>query len=273
MKDGIPEGLYGGDKIDDVRERAIFNTEIHDVGLRGAVWCKLFRRDKLSEALRNVSDRLTYSEDKIIVMYYLLECSSVYIIHETYYHYLINANSMVNAENTNYLESINEVYRAFIGMYPHAKFTRGMRLQAEMYVTEQLIKGINTRMGFENQNMMRIDPYWIEKIPMGTRVALCGAGEFGKIYRRILHTRQDIRYSGCLDEHPELFENDNALGEILPLSSAALLEFDYIVITIKNPEKAGKVKIELEKYVSEKRILWFKQEEIYWRFAQANGLI
>ena len=50
--------------------------------------------------------------------------------------------------------------------------------------------------------------------------------------------------------------------------------FDYIVITIKNPQKADNVREELKRLgIAEGRILWFDQTEFFWRFVQADCLL
>jgi hypothetical protein len=209
----------------------------------------------------------------LTVLNFLLECDSVYITYDTFYHYVIHSQSMANIANPNYLESVNKVYKTLIAMYDHPAFSDKMRLQAELYMTELLVKGINTRMGFKNQNLMRTDPYWVDKIPAGAKVALCGAGEFGRIYRRTLDTRTDISYAGCVDENPGQYKYDETLGDLFPIEAVESMDFDYVIITIKNQEKAENVKSVLKKYVPEDKLLWFKQEEIYWRFAEANGLL
>lgn len=44
-------------------------------------------------------------------------------------------------------------------------------------MTELLLIGINQRMGYKNRNILWVDPYWLDKIPDGSRVVLYGGGE------------------------------------------------------------------------------------------------
>ena len=147
-----------------------------------------------------------------------------------------------------------------------------MRMQAELYVTEMLYKGINSRMGFENRNLFWIDPYWLREIPQGSKVALYGGGELGYVYRRQLKSREDLTFVGWLDLGWERFKNDSM--ETVSLEELLRAEYDVVVITIKNPSKAQEVRGQLvEVGIPEYRIRWFEQKELYWKYAEANGWI
>lgn len=270
--DGFQEGLYVGKEMDYILENSIFNVKSEDVGVRGGLWCKLFKKEKLQTALVNVSDKLTFSEDKVIVLNYLMECKSVYITHRAYYHYIIHSCSMVNSANSNYLVYVNEVYKAFIKLYENPKFTDNMRLQAELYIVELLIKGINKRMGFQNKNLMWIDSYWIEKIPKYSRIVLYGAGELGETYYKQIKSSKYLEFVGCVDFGYEKYQKK--LFDVQAPEKLLDLEYDYIVITIKNMEKANQIKRELINLgIDENKILWFRQKELYWKFAEVCGYL
>ena len=48
--------------------------------------------------------------------------------------------------------------------------------------------------------------------------------------------------------------------------------YDIVLITIKNKEKAAKVIEELEKMgISREKVRWYEQKEIFWKYAKVNG--
>lgn len=268
--DDLPTGLYDVSKMDLVRENAIFNTDKKDVGIRASLCCKLFLADRLKQVQEKIPDDLTISEDKMCVLTYLLDCTRVYIAKEAYYHYIIHPDSMIHTPNPHYLKAVHAVYQYMIRLYDHPKFTEAMRTQAEIYIIEMLYKGINSRMGFRNRNLFWIDPYWLSGIPYGSRVVLYGAGELGTAYRQQLKYREDLIFTVCVDEAWERFTGDSF--PVFSPDRLEKMEYDLIVITIKNPQKAQKVKDSLiHTGVPKEKIRWYEQKEIFWKYAEVNG--
>lgn len=268
--DGVPEGLYDAEQMAGLREHAIYNIKTRDVGIRGSLCCKLFLAEKFKEVQLSIPEEITMSEDKLCILTYLLCCDRVSVRKEAFYHYMIHQESMVHTSDSGYLLKVNAVYQYFMKLYSHPFFTKNMRMQAELYITELLYKGINSRIGFENQNLLWIDPYWLEKIPHGARVVLYGGGDLGSAYQRQLEGRADLWLVGWIDFAWKRFTGSSQ--DIAAPDSILQTEYDVLVITIKNPSKACEVKEQLMKIgVPQDKICWFEQKEIYWKCAEANG--
>ncbi len=255
--DTVKDGVYAGAKKKELLEQCIFNMDEQDLGIRGSLCCKLFRRSILSEVQMQIPESISYSEDKLCVLTFLLNCKSVYVTKECYYHYLMNASSMTVKPNKDYLIKVNEVYKYLCSLYDHPDFTENMRHQAELYVTQLLIKGINSRMGFSVPNLMWIDTYWQYDVPEGSRVLLCGSGALRDTYERQIQNTGRLRLSGEIEEPAD----------------ASGYEYDFVVITYKYEPKAQEVRRMLEDAgVSGDKILWFEQKEVFWKYAQDAGL-
>lgn len=270
--DTVPQGIYSEEKMDQLRDKAIYNLKKHSSGLKASLCYKLFKKELIQKAQCQIPDEITMAEDKMCLLTALLDCCSVYVYHKSFYHYRIRANSIVHSGSEEYLLRVYAVYKYFKKLYEHECFTKNMRRQSEIYITELLYKGINTLLGFENENFLWIDPYWLDKIPMHSKVILYGAGDLGKKYRKHLHSREDIEYITCIDFSYERLNSDE-----FPVESPDVVferNYDYIVISIKNPEKAYSVREELEDLgIPKDKILWFEQIEFFWKFAQADGLL
>lgn len=276
LLDTVQEGFYNVEQMPFLCENTIFNMKKKDVGIRASLCCKLFRTEKIRNAESKIPNAVTISEDRLCNLAFMLECKSAYVHREPLYHYVIHPKSMVHRGDTNYLICVNEVYKCFLELFQHPGFTDSMRLQAEIYIAEMLLKGINTRLGFQNRNMLWIDSYWLESIPKNAKIVLYGAGELGEMYKKQLSMRSDIEYVGCIDFGFERFANASGvglLGEIMPPHRLSALKYDYVVVTIKNAEKAEETCKRLRLYTSEEKLLWFKQEEIYWKYIEAAGLL
>lgn len=270
--DTVEEGLYAGKRMTFLRENTIYRLDRKETGLRASLCNKLFSRELIKRIQFDIPDNLTMAEDKMCLLTYILECGSVMVLNRAYYHYMINAQSMVHVPDTGFLLNVNAVYQYLITLYKHPNFTKTMRMQSELYIMELLLKGMNSLMGFETRNLLWFDPYWLDKIPGGSKVVLYGAGEAGKKCRQQLLSKADLHYAGCVD-----FGYDNIQDEVLRVEAPEVLkaiDYDYIVITIKNPAKAEQIREQLEALpVAPEKILWFEQRELFWRYAEAEGLL
>ena len=255
--DSVDEGFYGSDRRQEILDKLIFNMPHKDLGIRGSLCCKLFRRELLADVQNRIPDEITYSEDKMCVLTFALECRSIYVVRKAWYHYMINSFSMTHEANVDYLDRINEVYRYLVSLYPNPDFTESMRVQAELYITQQLIKGINSRMGFSIKNLMWIGSEWMHKIPDGSQVLLYGEGELCKTYERLINRNDKLVLAGVVSSAADVSSFD----------------YDYIVITYKYVPKADEINEELlQTGIPGGRILWFEQKEIFWDFAESAGL-
>ena len=270
--DTVPDGLYEKKRMAYLRERTIYNLSARETGLRATLCSKLFRTDLIKKIQLQIPDAVSISEDKACLVTYMLKCESAYILKEAYYHYMIHGKSMVHKGDTGYLVAVNSVYQYFLTLFGCPEFISGMRRQAEIYITEMLVHGINTRLGFENRNMLWVDPYWLDRIPLGAKILLYGAGELGGKYRKQLCSRADLQYVGCMDY--EYGKHSSAEIEVKSPADFLQAKYDYVVITIKNKRKAETVKsLLIQDGMDSDKILWFEQKEIYWKFLEAEGLL
>lgn len=260
--DTVNAGLYERDSMEFLRENTIYNMEMQETGLRGALWCKLFRRELFADSQMQIPESISIAEDKMCLLHYILHCRSVCVMKEAFYHWCIHQESMSHKANLNYLVCVNEVYKYLCDLYAHENFTDKMRAQAEIYITELLILGINGRMGFQHSNLLRIDPYWLDALPKDSRVIIYGGGNVGEQYLRQLRCREDVvcvKYLGFEMPRAELLQD---------------IGFDVILIAVKNPGEAERIKTQFEALgVRAEHILWFSQPEVYWKYAKAEGLL
>lgn len=267
--DSVDPGVYASaDEKRYLLDHLIFNMEKDDLGLRGSLCCKIFRREKYLNVQAGIPEGISYCEDKMAVLRFALDCDRVYVIRDAWYHYMINPASMSHKANPDYLNRMQAVYSYLISLYDHPDFTDEMRRQAELYITQQLLKGINSRMGFSIRNLMWIGTGWMYKIPDEASILLCGAGELGETYmRQILHSNR-LRYVGCIDARSESSGIGNC--KVTGLDTWQEYEFDYVVVTYKYSPKAEETRRHLlDLGIDEEKILWFEQKEIFWDYADA----
>ena len=270
--DNVDEGVYSDEMIPVLRDYAIFNLQKCDKGIIASVCSKLFETNMLKDVILKIPDEIAISEDKLTVLTFLLQCRRAVVLREAYYHYVMHRSSMMHSADTQYLVRVNHVFQYLRGLYMHPNFTEGMRIQAELYVTQYIIKGINTWLGFQNPNLMWIDPYWMDSFPDGTKVAIYGGGELGKKYHQQIVASKKFEFAGCID-----FGYERMHGypfEVWSPQKLLTTECDILVITIKDSVVADQIREQLISLgIDAEKIRWFEQKEIFWKFAKADGLL
>ena len=104
-------------------------------------------------------------------------------------------------------------------------------------------------------------------------MALYGADDLGRKFRQQLLADGRFVYAGCVDRKCQVSTEENGL-QVLPLADLTGLDFDCVVVTIKHRGQAEEARSILQEMgVCADKIFWFPQEEIFWRFAQADGLL
>jgi len=272
--DNVEGRRYDKKEMQYLRNNTIYCMECRETGIRGALWCKLFSAELLKKIQKMIPDEISIAEDKVCLLRYMLECRSVYVWKEALYHWVIRNTSMSHesrAEHNDYLLKLNHVYNYLMTLYGHQNFTTKMRVQAEIYMMELMFLGMNKRMGFQNKNMIWIDPYWLNQLPLHARIVLYGGGELGEKYKRQLGSRTDLKLAAIIDDDfTGTFIED---FEVAASDKLGAVKFDYVVITVKNRGKAEQIKTMLiKRNISVEKIIWCEQPEVYWRYIEAEKL-
>lgn len=271
--DAFEPGFYSQDKMISFRNNSIFDYTIQQPGIRSSLCTKIFKTSIMKKIQQQIPDTITYCEDKLCVFTYILNCNSVYIMHECFYHYVMNNTSMTHSCDENYLIRVNEVYRYFNKLKTHPNFTGTMCSQADLYVVQILIKGINSRMGLSFNNLLWIDPYWMKEIGDNIeKIVIYGGGELGATYYKQITTNDKFKFIACVDYNYKKmtgypFDVQNPI-------EVKNMDYDAVVITIKDIVKAEEIKIKLiDDGILEEKIYIFDQREIFWKYAEALGIL
>lgn len=259
--DNVDEGLYEGVGVNYLRDNFIYYLPKRQTGIRGSLWCKLFKRDILLSVQNDVPNDISFAEDKVCLIHFSLHAKSIYVNHFAKYHWCINSDSMTHKGDSYYLAKVSKVYNYLIELYNHDNFTEIMKKHTELYMYELITLGMNRYIGLSNKNMVRIDPIWMNTIPQNASILIYGGGELGDQYKRQLsNMRKDVTIvKDCGFEMPAY---DDFAG------------CDLAVIGIKNEGKAMEVKTAMmEIGIPEDRILWTPQPEFFWKYAEAEGLL
>lgn len=259
--DEVEAELYDSTTIQNLREKVFYNMNKKVSGVKGTLWNKLYKRELLLNAIKHMPDNLTIAEDKALIVSYLLYCNNAGIIKTPFYHWCINKGSFSRAERPNYLTDVQNTYNYFKSLYTHPLFTYEMRKQCEVYIIKLLLNGVNWNLGFTFDNLLRIDPVWMDEIPQNANIMIYGGGELANQYKHQLkNLRNDVFIRrDCGFDKPSIEDYEGC---------------DAVVIAIKNENKVKEIKNYLLNIgIPEKDILWTPQPEFFWKYVEAEGLM
>ena len=186
--DRFPPGVYRGRKeLDRIWGGMIYDFQTDDLQAL-TPWCvnKLYRRELAKEVIKDVDTRITYAEDSVFLYRYILRCSSVRIMKESFYHYRYRRDSAVHSIDRNMLTNINRVFANLEAAFMGHEMEHVLMRQLQRYVAAMTCIAISVHMGFDSR-IVSIPRFLIDTGGIGARrVVLYGAGQTGQDGFRLL---------------------------------------------------------------------------------------
>lgn len=251
----MPEGYYDMQDEALYKKGLVIDEESGEQNINVYLWCKLFKKEMLADIMERLEDKICYGEDSAAIYAILPKSKSIYVLHEAYYHYGTNPESIVNSRNEHMLESINLVYLFLDSEYKNHKFENHLVRQRDFIMLDMLLKGINS--SFFSYDNIQIPAYVLPdfKINKDMRIVVYGAGKVGRCYYQQLKGKgyEDV----CLlDKNAS--EKGLAKGVVHYPQMLKTAEFDMIIIGVRFKGIAEGIKREImELYgVPEEKILW-----------------
>ena len=129
--------------------------------------------------------------------------------------------------------------------------------QLKRYIVPFIRKGISDLFSLEIHSLYRI-PFCILADCINRRIVLYGAGVVGKSYYRQLTSIQDMRLAAWVDRKlggQKIYDCEIEFPEALKD-----IDFDRIIIAVKNQDIAAEIKKNLEKDFGEDRVMCIDAE-------------
>ena len=255
--------------------RDIYPTMLHDFsvnmkGMRCYLVSKLFRADILKRTIEKIDTRVFYCEDEMILYRYCLECQSIYIMREPFYHYIKRIGSAELKPNENEPENM---YRLFSNLKeafeasPYRNVLMPQLYQNAVYLNNRVLRGLyGIDLGGKNA--------WffpeIEKL-YGHKIVIYGAGACGQAMQKELwlhghagdvvaivdknHCKVKMHVGETASEFI-----DNLKYDVQPVSAVNNIDYDYVVVAIYNKSVADEAIAELQKKwsIPKDKIIWLK---------------
>ncbi len=259
----VPEGMYEHLELEDVYKKMMFDFEYGCPGVIQSLCTKFIRRELLWSSIENEDSRITMGEDAAVVYKSMLLAKKIAVTHEVLYFYRIHEKSMCRKwENDTmikvfyfqqYMQSIFSVYNK----------EYELNRQLQRYIVPFIRKGITDLFSLEVHNLYRIPFCWLADCK-NKKIVLYGAGIVGRSYYRQLTSIKNIRLAAWVDQKlggQQIYDYEITFPEFLND-----IDFDKIIIAVKNKDIAAEIKENLEKDFGDNRIICVEPETNWWEW-------
>lgn len=238
----------------------LWNKKINDFGIYCTLVNKLFKREILKTVYDNIDERVFYGEDCLTFFSYMMRCKKVYILNKSYYHYVINHNSMCSKTDDRLLTNTYYLYKGlekvFLG---YGELTYRLLEQLKYYI---LSVESHTLMKLYNLSLMSLMNARFGTLDIkGKNVILYGAGGSSRVLYNHLIEDCECIVAAWVDKYPD-GKDMLCLHKIESRNIITDLEYDYIVISVISEELYISIKNELKELygIDDKKIMWGKVE-------------
>lgn len=238
----------------------LWNKKINDFGIYCTLVNKLFKREILKTVYDNIDERVFYGEDCLTFFSYMMRCKKVYILNKSYYHYVINHNSMCSKTDDRLLTNTYYLYKglekAFLG---YGELTYRLLEQLKYYIVSV---ESHTLMKLYNLSLMSLMNARFGTLDIkGKNVILYGAGGSSRVLYNHLIEDCECLVVAWVDKYPD-GKDMLCLHKIESRNIIKDLEYDYIVISVISEELYISIKKELKELydIDDKKIMWGKVE-------------
>ena len=255
--DNYAPGLYD-DLAKDIYPTMLHDFRINYKGLLCYLVAKLFQSETLKKIISRLDTRVFYGEDAMICYHYCLECESIYVMREPFYHYVHRQGSAQQQPKEGEAESLYYLYKnlayAFQATPYNAILMRQLKQHILLKEEERVLRGL-----FElDMSLLDVWDFAAYRQVFGKRVLVYGAGRCGQaFYKELLRMGYQDRIVAWVDKKPKGVSAEN-IHPVEPVDVIRDKIYDYVAVAIKNEKLAREAITELlDKWgVSEEKIVW-----------------
>ena len=257
MYDAIPGKLYHTEKeIKYLHENMFLFEKSSESGITPNLVNKLFLTEKLKATVKKVATDIFIGEDADVVYKYILSCNSIFVSDICAYHYECHNESAVHSVNYNYLNNWNNLYLSLKKEIERVCYKELIipKLNRWVWLNVQYTPQF---MGWDFAQDIKPIKYLSTyfNLLIGKKIVLYGAGVVGWDFYRLHQKTRDLEIVLWVDKNWKRFQD---MGwEVCPIKQIDHIAYDYILIAVKEKEKAEEIKKQLmEQGISCSKILW-----------------
>ena len=181
----------------------------------------------------------------------MLLSEKVAITDKCLYFYRVRQNSMCRIKDQAVFIKISYFQNYMSGVFKEYNKKYNLEQQLQYYLVQFIKKNVEDIYRVKLLNLYQL-PFRLQEL--GKRVVLYGAGNVGRSYYKQLRWADGVRIVAWVDKG---LKGQRIYGQIIEAPEfLESLEYDHIIIAVKNQDIAEKIKGQLLSYASEEKILW-----------------
>ncbi|MBR1634282.1 MAG: glycosyltransferase family 2 protein [Lachnospiraceae bacterium] len=273
LGNGITEGVYKKENREELLMHLLYGGRFSSGGIHGSLDNKLFRAEVIRPIEMDLDERIVYSEDAVVLYQCILESKVVAVTNLTGYHWVVRDGSLTHSKDADYLLSLhwlNKKMMELVSEYPV------LENQIAPFMTQRLVSALNKEYDFNQSyeihtkgtlaRAIRPKAFYMfpfELVDRDSWVVLYGMGRIGKQFLQQLCHSNYARIV-CIADSDEKLEGDRIEKyRIYSPMHIKNVDYDYIVISVANENKAMEIKSNLlDMNIPEGKIVWKKQYRI-----------
>ncbi len=259
----VPEGIYEHLQLQDVYKKMMFDFKSGCPGIIQSLCTKLMRRELLWSSIEGEDSRITMGEDAAAVYKAMLLAKKIAITHEVFYFYRVHENSMCRKKEDDTVQKVYYFQQYMQSVFSEYNEKYGLNGQLQRYIVPFIQKGIGDLFSLEVRSLYRI-PFCTLTDCIDRKIVLYGAGIVGKSYYRQLTGINNIRLAAWVDRKlggQQIYEYEIEFPEALKE-----IDFDKIIIAVKDQDIAAQIKENLGKEFGENRVVCAYPETNWWEW-------
>ncbi len=225
-----------------------------NIEITPSIWSKIFKRDFIRKCYSKVPESQSQGEDFLCLCICLLEGKYMRTHNIALYHYCMRKDSMMNTVNLSFAAEMGKLYLCLKNTF----MEYGIYSRASQVLDDYFIRMLFGSIKKIDKYTECVHYYELETVDdlNGKRIVIYGAGNIGKDYYAQLSKYTTCTIVGWIDKKYTTFHYEYAKVE--GVEKFKNLEYDIVVIAIKNEERARKVCQELEQIGVAKEKIWWK---------------
>lgn len=233
--------------------KGLFGRE-PSIQITPSIWSKLFKKDFITRCYIRVPEEQSYGEDFVCICICLMEAKAVYLHKTALYHYSKRKGSLTDADYTTSIIGICQLYHSVWKVFQEYNEYGDLLSYYNSYIARHIFKTA-MRMGRDKGCILT---FYLEDVEClkGKSIVVYGAGKVGQDYYTQLCKYVPGGIIGWVDQRYQDYHFDYA--EVQPVEQLQKLQYDTILIAIKDRDRADQIKIDLVKswHVPEEKIMW-----------------
>ena len=226
-----------------------------EVGIEPSIWSKLFKTELIKKSIEDINDECSYGEDLICLISTIVNSKKLAIVDSAYYYYCIRKSSCSHKKDKeNILQEIRLWYNVVDVLKKYSLYEIFYD-DVINFLNKHMVLGIERASSYE----FVVQKYLLSNVDkfINKKIVIWGAGSVGKSYYSQLCRYSDITIIAWIDKC--LDKNTYNCMTISKPEIIEQLDYDYIIIAIKDYNNAKKIYEEIGSYgVKNEKVFWEK---------------